>query len=72
MTGPNASSLSGGRWEPELGIIFSSRDGFVWASWPETEASVRLGRQEIVSMMMRDFLAQNALGERLSSHPRPG
>jgi hypothetical protein len=69
MAESNASSFPGDRWEPELGIIFSSRDGFVWASWPETDASVRLGRQEVVSMMMRDFLAQNALGERLSSRP---
>lgn len=60
------------RWEPEAGIIFSSRDGFVWVSWPETEAVVRLGRQDAVSAMMRDFLAQNALAERLNIRRRQG
>jgi hypothetical protein len=59
------------QWEPELGIIFSSIDGFVWASWPETEATVRLGSHEMVANVMRDFLAQDALGERLTTR-RPG
>lgn len=68
MAGPIAASFED-RWEPELGIVFSSRDGFVWASWPDTEAAVRLGRHEIVAAMMHDFLAQDALGERLN---RPG
>ena len=49
-------------------IIFSSRDGYVWVSWRETDASVKLGRHEIVAAMMRDFLAQDALGLRLSKH----
>ena len=43
MTRPIASSFTGSRWEPELGIVFSSREGFVWASWPDTDAAVRLG-----------------------------
>ena len=51
---------------PELEIIFSERDGYVLASWPGTNASVRLGRREMVSAMMEDFLAQAALGERLA------
>jgi hypothetical protein len=59
------------RWEPELGIVFSSRDGFVWASWPDTEVAVRLGRHEVVANMMRDFLAQDALGRRLDPRHRP-
>lgn len=54
--------------ERELGIVFSLHDGFVWVSWPDTEASVRLGRHDVVSSMMRDFLAQDALGERLGGH----
>ena len=66
MTEPLASSFTGHRWEPELGIIFSSLNGFVWASWPETEAAVRLGRHGMVANMMRDFLAQEAVGERLT------
>jgi hypothetical protein len=53
-------------------IIFSFADGFVWASWPGTAAKVRLGRHENVTAMMRDFLAQSELGERLAnSTPRP-
>ena len=70
MTGP-AASFTGDRWEPELGIIFSSREGFVWASWPETEVAVRLGRHDMVAAMMSDFLAQDALGKRLSG-PQSG
>jgi len=70
MTG-RAASFTGDRWEPELGIVFSSREGFVWASWPETEAAVRLGRHDMVAAMMADFLAQDALGERLN-RPQSG
>ena len=66
MVRPNLSSFAGERWEPELGITFSSRDGFVWASWPNTEAAVRLGRDDTITAMMRDFLAQDALGKRLT------
>jgi hypothetical protein len=66
MTRPIATSFTGHRWEPELGIVFSSREGFAWASWPETEVAVRLGRHDMVAAMMRDFLAQDALGERLN------
>jgi hypothetical protein len=51
-------------WEPD--IVFSLRDGFVWVSWPETEAAIKLGRHEAVAHMMRDFLAQDALGQRLT------
>lgn len=50
-------------WKPD--IVFSLRDGFVWVTWPETEAAIKLGRHEAVSMMMQDFLAQDALGQRL-------
>ena len=66
MARPSLPSFAGERWEPELGITFSSRDGFVWASWPNTEAAVRLGRHEMIAAMMRDFLAQDALGKRLT------
>ena len=59
-------------WPPEIGpeeeIVFSSRDGFVWASWPDSDASVRLGSHDMVAAMMRDFLAQDAIGLRLSQH----
>ena len=50
-------------WEPD--IVFSLRDGFVWVTWPETEAAIKLGRHEAVALMMRDFLAQDDLGQRL-------
>ncbi|MCH8616016.1 hypothetical protein LZ016_07875 [Sphingomonas sp. SM33] len=54
---------------PEDEIIFSLRDGYVWASWPGTNASVRLGRYEMVPAMMRDFLEQDALGQRMMGSP---
>jgi hypothetical protein len=66
MTQPVASAATPPRWEPEHDLIFSSRSGFVWASWRETEVAIRLGRHEIVAEMMRDFLAQDALGKRLA------
>ena len=47
-------------------IIFSLIDDAVWASWPGKEGSVELGRADAVSYMMRDFVAQCDLGERLS------
>ena len=50
---------------PEDAIIFSLLDGYVLASWPGTDASVRLGRHDKVAAMMEDFLAQDALGRRL-------
>jgi hypothetical protein len=68
MTASDASTFSAAS-EPELGIIFSSLDGYVWASWPESNATVRLGRHEIVAAMMRDFLAQDSLGKRLDRRP---
>lgn len=65
-----ADGASSGKrpWEQELNIIFSLRDGYVWASWLDSEASVRLGRHDMVTSMMRDFLAQDAIGQRLSEH----
>lgn len=51
---------------PEEAIIFSLHEGYVLASWPGTDASVRLGRHDIVAAMMEDFLAQDALGRRLA------
>ena len=65
MTAAHIPDLTGDRRPTEPLIIFSSRDGCVWVSWPESEASVKLGRHEIVAAMMEDFLAQDALGRRL-------
>jgi hypothetical protein len=47
-------------------VIFSLVDGVVWASWPNVIGSVRVGPQESVEAMMRDFLDQCALGRRLT------
>jgi hypothetical protein len=47
-------------------VVFSLLNGFVWASWPGASGSVRLGRYEGVVDMMRDFLAQSELGDRLA------
>jgi len=53
---------TGGPWP---GVVFSLIDGFVWASWPGTLTTIRLGPCETVTPMMRDFLAQSEVGERL-------
>ncbi len=63
MPAPKSSQFPDRR-SPALEIIFSSRDGYVWASWPDADA-VNLGPHEVVAAMMRDFLAQDALGKRL-------
>jgi hypothetical protein len=48
-------------------VIFSFVDGFVWASWPGTVATVRVGGYGSVTAAMRDFLAQGELGDRLAN-----
>ena len=52
--------------ERELEVIFSLREGYVWASWPTTVLCMRIGPHDAVASMMEDFLAQDALGERLT------
>jgi len=52
--------------EPSDDVVFSFMDGFVWASWPGTVASIRLGDEASVTAVMRDFLAQCELGHRLT------
>jgi hypothetical protein len=47
-------------------IVFSMEDGIIWASWPGKGVTVELGHYEGVTHMMRDFLAQCDLGERLA------
>ncbi|MBO9518399.1 MAG: hypothetical protein J7493_10055 [Porphyrobacter sp.] len=47
-------------------VIFSLKDGVVWVSWPDSAGAVRLGEVGEVSAMMRDFLQQVELGERLN------
>ena len=50
----------------DAAVIFSLLDGHVWATWPSERASVNLGQHERVTEMMRDFLAQCDLAERLA------
>lgn len=66
MAATNAATLPGDDNGPEEEIVFSSMDGFVWASWPQTNATIRLGRHDLVAAMMQDFLAQDSLGRRLA------
>jgi hypothetical protein len=47
-------------------LVFSLADGIVWVSWPGTTARVQLGHYDGVTDMMRNFLAQCELGERMS------
>ena len=46
-------------------IVFSLRDGFVWASMQDNPQPIRLGAYEQVKDVMRDFLAQSEIGEHL-------
>jgi hypothetical protein len=48
-------------------VIFSLSDGVVWASWPEKTGWVELGPYESVIYMMRNFLAQCEVGERMAA-----
>src|SRR5690349_16456165 len=70
MTGPGISASHYVDFDRE--IIFSSRDGYVWASWPESDLSVRLGRHDCVAAMMQNFLAQDAVAERLAERGSGG
>jgi hypothetical protein len=46
-------------------VVFSLERGQVWASWYGSHSWIRLGPEEEVAEMMRDFLAQHELGKRL-------
>jgi len=48
-------------------IVFSLADGVVWASWPGKTGRVKLGDYAGVTYMMRNFLAQCELGERMAA-----
>jgi hypothetical protein len=52
-------------------VVFSLADGYVWASWPGASGMVKLGRHEHVMAMMRDYLAQSVVGERLTRRGAP-
>ena len=53
------------------GVIFSLRDGQAWASWPIAGFHLRLGPQDHVADMMKDFVAQVELGKRLNRGTQP-
>ena len=48
-------------------VVFSLEQGDAWASWYGSHSWVRLGPDEEVAEMMRDFLAQRELAKRLES-----
>jgi len=53
--------------ELSSGVIFSLENGQAWASWRGSYSPVRLGPEPEVTEMMRDFIAQVELGQRLNS-----
>lgn len=69
QTMPGSDGRPGRRLDhpPENDLIFSLIDDYVWVSWPHTVASVKLGAPDPVKAMMRDFLAQCELGDRLAN-----
>ena len=46
-------------------VVFSLEGGQAWASWYGSHSWVRLGPENEVAEMMRDFLAQRELAKRL-------
>ena len=59
------SSQSDPLKQATVDVVFSLVDGCVWASWPGSGASVKLGQSDSVVSMMQNFLDQCALGVRL-------
>jgi len=51
-------------------IVFSLKEGEVWASWYGQEEPLRLGTQHMVSQTMKDFLSEGEIGERLNRPQR--
>jgi hypothetical protein len=54
---------------PSDGIVFSLENDEVWASWYGEGPPLRLGSQQRVSRMMKDFLKQEEVGKRLNRRP---
>ncbi|MCF2515128.1 DUF4118 domain-containing protein [Sphingomonas sp. G124] len=52
------------------GVIFSQERGQAWASWPGASYYIRLGPQDQVAEMMKDYLAQQELAKRLNGGAR--
>lgn len=57
-----------GEDETPGGIVFSLEDDQVWATWYGKGPPVLLGSEAKVSSMMKDFLAQLAVGKRLNGN----
>jgi hypothetical protein len=53
-------------------IVLSLRDGEVWASWPDARPPVQLGQHDSVVHMMRNFIRQSEVAEKLSRYARSG
>jgi len=53
------------------GVVFSLEKDQVWASWYGSSLPMRLGSRRKVGAMMKDFLAQEELADRLSGKPKP-
>ena len=53
------------------GVFFSLENGQAWASWPTAGFHLRLGPQDDVAEMMKDFVAQVELGKRLNGEMQP-
>jgi len=49
----------------DIGVVLSLRDDQVWVSWLDGRAPVMLGDHSAVLTVMRDFIRQSELGERL-------
>lgn len=65
MRTPDSQSQIDSNSHPGSKIVFSLSDDVVWVSWPGKEAVIELGKYDAVAAMMRDFLDQSAIGERL-------
>jgi hypothetical protein len=69
IRGVIAAIQSRGPDGPSDGIVFSLENDEVWASWYGEGPPLRLGSQQRVSRMMKDFLKQEEVGKRLNRRP---
>ena len=56
----------------DIALVLSLRDDQVWASWPDDRVAIRMGEHDAVLAVMRDFIRQSELGERLTRNDRAG
>jgi hypothetical protein len=55
-----------GTKEASSGVVFSIEEGQAWANWPGHASPIRLGPDEEVTAMMKDFVAQVEVAHRLA------